>query len=119
MENSSIFTMLADLVSITKTPLFETLYMVFFSTIFAMIIGFPLGVLLVVTKKGNIMEVPIANRILGILVNIFRSIPFVILMVYLLPFTRKLVGTTIGNTAAIVPLSISAAPFVARLIEGA
>lgn len=110
---------LSKMYTVTKSPLFETLYMVFFSTIFATIIGFPIGILLVVSKKDNIMEMPIINKILGVLVNIFRSVPFVILMVYLLPFTRKLIGTTIGDKAAIVPLSISAAPFVARLIEGA
>jgi len=106
------------LVRLTITSLKETLYMVFYSIIFATILGFPLGILLVVTRKDNINEMPILNKILGVLVNVFRSIPFVILMIYLIPLTRAIVGSTIGSKAAIVPLSLSAAPFVARLIEG-
>lgn len=97
----------------------ETLYMVFFSTIFSMLIGFPIGVLLVVTKEGNIMERPKLNKVLEIVINTLRSFPFIILMICLFPLSRIIVGTTIGSTAAIVPLSISAAPFVARMIEGA
>lgn len=97
----------------------ETLYMVFFSTIFSLLIGFPIGVLLVVTKEGNIMEKPKLNKILEIVINTLRSFPFIILMICLFPLSRIIVGTTIGSTAAIVPLSISAAPFVARMIEGA
>ena len=97
----------------------ETLYMVFFSTIFSLLIGFPIGVLLVVTKEGNIMERPKLNKVLEIVINTLRSFPFIILMICLFPLSRKIVGTTIGSTAAIVPLSISAAPFVARMIEGA
>jgi D-methionine transport system permease protein len=97
----------------------ETLYMVFFSTIFSLLIGFPIGVLLVVTKEGNIMERPKLNKVLEIIINTLRSFPFIILMICLFPLSRIIVGTTIGSTAAIVPLSISAAPFVARMIEGA
>lgn len=97
----------------------ETLYMVFFSTIFSVIIGLPLGLLAVVTAKGHIMEMPKLNKVLDMLINIFRSFPFIILMILVLPLSRLIVGTTIGSTASIVPLSISAAPFVARLVEGA
>ena len=97
----------------------ETLYMVFFSTIFSLLIGFPIGVLLVVTKEGNIMERPKLNKVLEIVINTLRSFPFIILMICLFPLSRIIVGTTIGSTAAIVPLSISVAPFVARMIEGA
>ena len=97
----------------------ETLYMVFFSTIFSLLIGFPIGVLLVVTKEGNIMERPKLNKVLEIVINTLRSFPFIILMICLFPLSRIIVGTTIGSTAAIVPLSISAAPLVARMIEGA
>ena len=93
--------------------------MVFFSTIFSLLIGFPIGVLLVVTKEGNIMERPKLNKVLEIVINTLRSFPFIILMICLFPLSRIIVGTTIGSTAAIVPLSISAAPFVARMIEGA
>lgn len=97
----------------------ETLYMVFFSTIFSLIIGFPIGILLVITKKGGILEKEHLNKILEFLINTFRSFPFIILMILVFPLSRFIVGTTIGSTAAIVPLSISAAPFVARMIEGA
>lgn len=97
----------------------ETLYMVFFSTLFSLIIGFPIGILLTVTKEGNILERPKLNKILDFVINTLRSFPFIILMILLFPLSRIIVGTTIGSTAAIVPLSISAAPFVARMIEGA
>ena len=97
----------------------ETLYMVFFSTLFSLIIGFPIGILLVITKEGNILEKPRLNKILEMIINTLRSFPFIILMICLFPLSRIIVGTTIGSTAAIVPLSISAAPFVARMIEGA
>lgn len=97
----------------------ETLYMVFFSTIFSLIIGFPIGILLVITKKGGILEKEHLNKILEFLINTFRSFPFIILMILVFPLSRFIVGTTIGSTAAIVPLSVSAAPFVARMIEGA
>lgn len=101
------------------TSTLETLYMVFFSTLFSLIIGFPIGILLTVTKKGNILEKPKLNKILDFVINTLRSFPFIILMILLFPLSRIIVGTTIGSTAAIVPLSISAAPFVARMIEGA
>lgn len=97
----------------------ETLYMVFFSTIFSIILGLPIGILLVVTSKGNIIPISKLNRILDITINILRSFPFIILMILVFPLSRIFVGTTIGSTAAIVPLSISAAPFVARIVEGA
>lgn len=97
----------------------ETLYMVFFSTLFSLIIGFPVGILLVITREGNIWEKQKLNRVLEVVINTLRSFPFIILMILLFPLSRLIVGTTIGSTAAIVPLSISAAPFVARMIEGA
>jgi D-methionine transport system permease protein len=93
--------------------------MVFFSTIFSLLIGFPIGILLVITKEGGILERPKLNKILEVLINTLRSFPFIILMILVFPLSRIIVGTTIGSTAAIVPLSISAAPFVARMIEGA
>lgn len=101
------------------TSTLETMYMVFFSTIFSLLLGFPIGILLVVTKEGNIMERPKLNQFLEIIINTLRSFPFIILMICLFPLSRIIVGTTIGSTAAIVPLSISAAPFVARMVEGA
>lgn len=101
------------------TSTLETLYMVFFSTLFSLVIGFPIGILLVITREGNILERPKLNKILEFVINTLRSFPFIILMILLFPLSRIIVGTTIGSTAAIVPLSISAAPFVARMIEGA
>ena len=101
------------------TSTLETLYMVFFSTIFSMVIGFPIGILLVITKEGNILERPTLNKILEVCINTLRSFPFIILMICVFPLSRIIVGTTIGVNAAIVPLSISAAPFVARMVEGA
>lgn len=101
------------------TSTLETMYMVFFSTLFSLLMGFPVGVLLVITKPGNILEKPKLNQALEIIINALRSFPFIILMICLFPLSRIIVGTTIGSTAAIVPLSISAAPFVARMVEGA
>ena len=101
------------------TSTMETLYMVLFSTLFSLIMGFPVGILLVITKPGNILEKPKLNQFLEVIINTLRSFPFIILMICLFPLSRIIVGTTIGSTAAIVPLSISAAPFVARMVEGA
>ena len=101
------------------TSTLETMYMVFFSTVFSLLLGFQIGILLVITKEGNIMERPKLNQFLEIIINTLRSFPFIILMICLFPLSRIIVGTTIGSTAAIVPLSISAAPFVARMVEGA
>jgi D-methionine transport system permease protein len=97
----------------------QTIYMVIFSTIFALLIGVPIGILLYVTKPDNILPMKKLNKTLDLIVNIGRSFPFIILMILVLPISRFIVGTTIGSTASIVPLSISAAPFVARIIEGA
>lgn len=106
-----------NMVHILTPALLETLYMVIVSTVLAYIIGVPLGVILVISSPGHILPTPWVERILGTIVNIFRSIPFIILLVFLIPFTRKLIGTSIGTTAAIVPLVISSAPFVARMVE--
>lgn len=95
----------------------ETLYMVFFSTIFAVILGLPTGVLLLITEEGHILPAKKLNYILSTIVNMFRSLPFIILIIVLFPLSRLLLGTAIGSTAAIVPLSIAAAPFVARVVE--
>lgn len=95
----------------------ETLYMTFASTIAAYVLGLPLGVIMVITDKKGIAPNKAVNQILGTIINIGRSLPFIILMVALIPFTRFVVGTAIGSTAAIVPLTIAAAPFVARMVE--
>ncbi|AWX13748.1 methionine ABC transporter permease [Mergibacter septicus] len=97
----------------------ETLYMVFASGFFAALLGIPLGIVLFITKKGQIKENQKINFILSAIVNIGRSVPFVILLVAIIPFTMFVLGTFIGTTAAIVPLTVSAIPFVARLVEGA
>ncbi|MEI6856892.1 methionine ABC transporter permease [Psychrilyobacter sp.] len=97
----------------------ETIYMVLFSVIFSLLIGIPIGILLYATKPDNILPMNKLNKILDLIVNIGRSFPFIILMILVLPISRFIVGTTIGSTASIVPLSISAIPFVARIIEGA
>lgn len=97
--------------------LWNTLYMVFVSTFFAVLIGLPLGVILTITDKGHIKENAYVYKALEAIVNIGRSFPFAILMVALIPFTRLIVGTSLGTTASIIPLTIAAAPFVARLVE--
>src|SRR5690554_2002489 len=100
----------------------ETLAMVFASTLFSLILGLPLGILLCITgseAQGGIIPKPLLNNVLGRVVNILRSFPFIILMILLFPLSRIIVGTSIGTTATIVPLSIAAAPFVARVIETA
>lgn len=95
----------------------ETLYMSLSAALLAALLGIPLGVLLFVTRKDQFLTNPSINTPLGIVVNIGRSIPFIILVVAIIPFTRLIVGTFIGNTAMIVPLTVSAVPFVARLTE--
>jgi D-methionine transport system permease protein len=115
MENTIQY--LTGLLQIIAQPLWETIYMVFFSTLFAVIIGLPVGVILVITDKGHIMENSKVNKVLGAIVNIMRSVPFIILIIAIFPLSRFIVGTTIGSTAAIVPLSIAASPFAARVIE--
>jgi len=95
----------------------ETMYMVVVSTALATLIGLPLGVILTVTRSNHILPNRAINSVLGAIVNAARSTPFIILMVAIIPLTRFIVGSSIGTTAAIVPLTISAAPFVARIIE--
>ncbi|WP_441257394.1 methionine ABC transporter permease [Vibrio sp. Vf1514] len=97
----------------------QTVYMVAVAGIVGFALGIPLGVILHTTKKGGLLENTQLNNVLGAIVNIGRSVPFLVLMVAIIPVTKMLVGTFIGTTAAIVPLTIGAIPFVARLIEGA
>ena len=97
--------------------LFETLYMTIVSTLIAYVIGLPLGVILVISDRSGIKPMPTLNAVISFVVNIFRSIPFLILLVAIIPFTRLVVGTMLGSTAAIVPLTVAAAPFVARMVE--
>lgn len=100
-----------------QTAVWETMYLVFISTVFSYIIGLPLGLTLVVTDKGGLKPVPWLNKILSVAVNIFRSIPFIILMVAMLPVSKAIVGTSLGNRAMIVCLVIAAAPYIARMVE--
>jgi D-methionine transport system permease protein len=95
----------------------ESIYMVFISTFFSYVFGLPLAIILVTTDKGHIMENNPANKILGSIVNAVRSIPFIILLILIIPLTRLIVGTSVGTVASIVPLTLAAIPFVARLVE--
>jgi D-methionine transport system permease protein len=97
--------------------LWNTIYMVFAATFFGLVIGLPLGIILTITGKGHIKQHIAVYKILEAIVNVGRSFPFAILMVALIPFTRWIVGTSLGTTASIVPLTIAAAPFIARLVE--
>ena len=95
----------------------ETLYMVGLSLVLSELIGIPLGITLVITRPNHLWPCRLLNQLLGTIVNIGRSIPFIILLVAIIPFTRRIVGTSIGTAAAMVPLTVAAIPFVARLVE--
>ena len=109
--------MSADMLPLLTKALGETVYMVVVSMIVASLIGIPLGVLLATTAKGQILECLPLNRSIGAVVNALRSIPFIILMVAIIPFTRFIVGTSIGTTAAMVPLVLASIPFIGRQVE--
>ena len=106
-----------SLIDLLLKGTWETIVMTFVSGFFGFVLGLPTGILLFLTRKNQILEQPVLNRTLSVLVNVFRSIPFIILIVWMIPFTRAIVGTSIGVSAALVPLSIGAAPFIARLVE--
>ncbi len=108
---------MAESLPLLTKALGETVYMVVVSMAIATAIGVPLGVLLNVTSGGQILESPTFNRVIGSIVNAIRSIPFIILMVAIIPLTRFLVGTAIGTTAAMVPLVIASVPFIGRQVE--
>lgn len=107
------------LITLLPASILETIYMVTLSSFFSVLLGMPLGIILVITRKGHIWEKKGINDFLNTLINITRSIPFLILMILIFPLSKFIVGKQIGTTAAIVPLSIAAAPFVARVIESA
>lgn len=110
--------MLSDtVIALLAKGTWETVYMTFVSGFFGFVLGLPVGILLFLTRKGQLLENVIYHRTLSIIVNIFRAIPFIILIVWMIPFTRVLAGTSIGVNAALVPLSVGAAPFIARLVE--
>ncbi|MBL0846356.1 ABC transporter permease [Mammaliicoccus fleurettii] len=97
--------------------IYQTLYMVTVSLVIGALIGIPLGILLVITRKNGIWENSIIYYVLNPIINIFRSLPFIILLIAIVPFTKLIVGTSIGTSAAIVPLTIYVAPYIARLVE--
>lgn len=108
-----------ELINLILQATFESLYMVGIAALLGTAIGLPLGVFLATSRKGELFAAPIVNRVLGAVVNATRSTPFIILVVAIIPFTRLIAGTSIGSTAAIVPLTIASAPFIARLVEAA
>ncbi len=111
--------MTSGLVAEIGKGIFETLYMTLISTCVAYMIGLPLGVLLLITRKGNIKPVPLVNALLGASVNVLRSVPFLILMIFVIPLTRAVMGKSYGSFATIMPLTIAAFPFVGRMVESA
>lgn len=125
MFNSGVFSeknvaeALDMLVNDFPLAIWDTLYVTVLATLFAIIIGLPLGVLLVVGEKNGVMPMPKwLMSTLNVIINILRSVPFVILMILVMPITRLIIGTTVGTEASIVPLTVAAFPFIARLVEG-
>ena len=108
--DASVFDML-------KLGIWETLFMTFTSSLFAYLIGVPLGIILIVTDKDGIYPLPLLQRILGLAINLLRSVPFIILLIMVIPITKMIVGTTLGAKAVIPPLVFASAPYVARVVE--
>ncbi len=106
-----------QVIEMIRTGIMETLFMVFSSTIISYLIGIPLGIILVVTDTDGIRPIPILQKVLGVIINLLRSVPFLILLIMVLPLTRKIVGTTLGAKAVVPPLVIAAAPYIARMVE--
>ncbi|MBB1492171.1 MULTISPECIES: methionine ABC transporter permease [unclassified Paracoccus (in: a-proteobacteria)] len=111
--------MSANMIPILWEATWQTIYMVVVSGLIGTALGLPLGVFLATSKRGELLSAPVTNSALGLVVNALRSIPFIILVVAIIPFTRMIAGTSIGTTAAIVPLTLAAAPFIARIVETA
>ena len=109
----------AGMTSIVLKAFWQTLYMVFWSTLFSVLIGFIPAVILTLTAPDGLHPIPAVYETLSFLINVFRSFPFIILLVLVIPFTRLIVGKAIGTTASIVPLTLSAIPFIARIMENA
>ncbi|MCO7263012.1 methionine ABC transporter permease [Dickeya zeae] len=97
----------------------ETLYMVGLAALFTVLVGLPTGVLLFISRRSGVLPLPRVNAVLGSVINVGRSLPFVVLLIALIPFTRWVVGTTLGSTAAVVPIAVGAFPFFARIVENA
>lgn len=106
-----------EMIQLLVDGTWETIYMTIVSTAISYVLGIPIGVILYITGEGGVRQNRAVNLIVGTIVNILRSVPFLILLVAILPFTRLVVGTTIGSTATIVPLVVAAAPYVARMVE--
>ena len=107
----------AATVSMLKTAIWETFYMVALSSLFAYVIGLPLGIVLVVTDNDGIYPVPWLQKILGLVITLLRSVPFLILLFIVLPLSKMVIGTRIGSPAIVIPLTIAAAPYIARVVE--
>lgn len=107
----------ATTVSMLKTAIWETFYMVALSSLFAYVIGLPLGIVLVVTDNDGIHPIPWLQKILGLMMNLLRSVPFLILLFIVLPLSKIVIGTRIGSPAIVIPLTIAAAPYIARVVE--
>ena len=107
----------ATTINMLVKGIWETIYMVFLSSALSYVIGIPLGIALVVTDKEGISPVPLFNKVLGLIINLLRSVPFIILLIMVLPITKVIVGKTIGSNATVVPLSIAAAPYIGRMVE--
>ena len=97
----------------------ETVYMVGLAAVFTVLLGLPVGVVLFISRKNGLLPMPKLNALLGAVINFGRSLPFIVLLIALIPFTRLIIGTTLGSTAAVVPVTIGAFPFFARLTENA
>jgi D-methionine transport system permease protein len=108
-----------DLCALLLDGTLDTLYMVVLAALFTLLIGLPLGILLFITRREGVLPAPRVNQLLGSIINIGRSLPFIVLLIALIPFTRIIVGTTLGSTAAVVPITIGAFPFFARIVESA
>lgn len=104
-------------VAMLKTAIWETFYMVALSSLFAYVIGLPLGIVLVVTDTDGIYPIPWLQKILGLVINLLRSVPFLILLFIVLPLSKIVIGTRIGSPAIVIPLTIAAAPYIARVVE--
>lgn len=107
----------ATTINMLVKGIWETIYVVFLSSALSYVIGIPLGIALVVTDREGISPVPLFNKVLGLIINLLRSVPFIILLIMVLPITKFIVGKTIGSNATVVPLIIAAAPYIGRMVE--
>ena len=107
----------ATTINMLVKGIWETIYMVFLSSALSYVIGIPLGIALVVTDREGISPVPLFNKVLGLIINLLRSVPFIILLIMVLPITKFIVGQTIGSNATVVPLIIAASPYIGRMVE--